>query len=318
MIRVLIHHNEPEPLRDRLLELVLGVEVGLSASYDALIADTTAFGPDVQFHIRFEDKTYPIAAVFDQPSLRWIAVGGVGVDHLGPWDPKAILVTNGAGVATEALAWHVIGSIIALTLKYPTFARRQADHVWSGQSVGHISGKTICVVGLGHIGRDIARMAKALGLTVVGTRANPQPTDNVDRVYAADDLHAALAEADFVAVATPKTERTIGLIDRTAFAAMKPGAMLVDVSRGGVTLAVDLMAALDSGHVAGASLDVFDPEPMPEDHPLWDYENVMITPHSCATFEGWELRSIELFADNLKRYMAGEPVFNVVDPVRGY
>jgi len=317
-MRVLIHHDRPEMLRDRLLELVPGLEVGVSRTYDDLVADTRAFAPEAQFHIRFEDKPYPVEAVFDQPSLDWLAVGGVGVDHLGAWDPDSITVTNGAGVASEALAWHVIGAMIALTLKYPLFARRQVDHVWSWQDVGHVWGKTVCVVGLGHIGRDIARMAKALGLRVVGTRATPQPTEHVDVVFGTDGLHDALAEADYVAVCTPKTRHTVGLIDKATFDAMKRGACLIDVSRGGITVAADLMAALDSGQVAGAALDVFDPEPMPAGHPLWDYENVMITPHSVATFEGWERRAIERFADNVTRRLAGEPLHNIVDPVRGY
>ncbi|MBT5434202.1 MAG: D-2-hydroxyacid dehydrogenase, partial [Rhodospirillaceae bacterium] len=205
-----------------------------------------------------------------------------------------------------------------LTLKYPWFARRQAEHAWAWQDVGHVWGKTVCVVGLGHIGRDIARLCSALGLKVVGTRANPQPTEHVDQVFGADQLHEALALGDYIAVCTPKTSRTIGLIDAEAFAAMKPGAFLIDVSRGGVTLADDLMAALDSDQVAGAALVVFDPEPMPADHPLWDRENVIITPHSTAGFEGWELRALELFAENLAGHLAGKPFFNVVDPVRGY
>ncbi len=318
-MRILIHHDEPEPLKARLLELVPdGIDVAGCDSYAGLPDAMEHFAPDVQFHIRFEDMAYPNAAILGSQSLKWLAVGGVGVDHLDKWDPESLVVTNGAGVASESLAWHVLGSIIALTLSYPHFARRQAEHVWAWQDVGHVWGKTVCVVGLGHIGRDIARLCSSLGLRIVGTRANPQPTANVDQVYGTDQLHEALAQADYVAVATPKTPDTIGLIDAAAFAAMKPGACLIDVSRGGVTLADDLMAALNSGHIAGASLDVFDPEPMPAGHPLWDMPNVMITPHSCATFEGWEMRSLEHFAENLKRHLAGEPLINIVDPVRGY
>jgi len=317
-MRVLIHHNDPELLRARLLELVPGLETACCDSYAALPAAIKAFQPETLFLIRFEEAPYPSDAVFACPTLTWFANGGAGVDHLGHWDPERVVVTNGAGVASEALAWHVLGSIIALTLKYPEFARRQAEHVWAWKDVGHVWGKTVCVVGLGHIGRDIARLCSALGLKVVGTRANPQPTEHVDQVFGADHLHEALALGDYVAVCTPKTSRTIGLIDAAAFAAMKQGACLVDVSRGGVTVADDLVAALDSGRLAGAALDVFDPEPMPADHLLWDRENVIITPHSTAVFVGWEMRAIEHFADNLRAHLAGKPLFNVVDPVRGY
>ena len=164
----------------------------------------------------------------------------------------------------------------------------------------------MCVVGLGHVGRAVARLCKALGLSVVGARVNPRPTECVDRVYGADRLREALAGADYAVVCTPKTRRTAGLIDAGALAAMKPGACLIDVSRGGgVTVADDLIAALRSGHLGGASLDVFDPEPMPADCPLWDMENVLVTPHASATFEGWELRGVEIFAGNLGRRMAG-------------
>ena len=216
------------------------------------------------------------------------------------------------------MAWHVLGSIVALTLKFPHFARQQAARRWSWRPVGTVPGKTVCVVGLGHVGREVARLCKALGLTVVGARANPRPTDRVDRVYGPDELREALAGADYVAVCAPRTPRTTGLIDAAALAAMKPGARLIDVSRGGVVVADDLVAALRSGRLGGAALDVFDPEPMPADCPLWDMENVLVTPHASATFEGWELRGVELFARNLGRRMAGEPLFNVVDPARGY
>ncbi len=317
-MRVLFHHDEAEKVRDRCLELVPEIETALCRAYADLPAALASFAPDAVFHVRFESGPYPTDAVVASPGASWLACSGVGVDHLGEWDPERLTVTNGAGAAAEAMAWHVLGSIIALTLKYPRFAREQAARRWRGRLVGTVPGKTVCVVGLGHVGRAVARLCKALGLSVVGARVNPRPTECVDRVYGADRLREALAGADYAVVCTPKTRRTAGLIDAGALAAMKPGACLIDVSRGGVTVADDLIAALRSGHLGGASLDVFDPEPMPADCPLWDMENVLVTPHASATFEGWELRGVEIFAGNLGRRMAGEPLFNVVDPARGY
>ncbi len=316
-MRVLIHHDRPEPLRERLQSLVPGLEVACCASYPALPAALEAFRPQALFHIRFADGPYPAAAVFACPSLAWVATGGVGVDHLGRWDGGRVTVTNGAGVASEAIAWHVLGAMIALTLRYPLFARQQMRQLWRWQQVGRVRG-SIAIVGLGHIGREIARLCKALGLETAGTRAHPQKTAHVDRVFPAEQLHQALAGADYVAIATPKTGATLGLIDAAAFAAMKKGAFLIDVSRGGVTVADDLVAALESGRLAGAALDVFDPEPMPANHPLWQMENVIVTPHSCAVFAGWEEAALDLFAENARRRLAGQPLRNVVDPARGY
>jgi phosphoglycerate dehydrogenase-like enzyme len=131
-------------------------------------------------------------------------------------------------------------------------------------------------------------------------------------------LHDVLAQADVVVVALPRTARTIGLLDRAAFAATKPGAHLIDVSRGGIVVAAALVEALKSGRIGGAVIDVYDPEPMPGDAELWDMENVIVTPHSSAVYEGWDLDALDIFADNVARSRAGEPLVNVVDPVRGY
>jgi phosphoglycerate dehydrogenase-like enzyme len=127
-----------------------------------------------------------------------------------------------------------------------------------------------------------------------------------------------LAQADVVVVALPRTARTIGLFDRAAFAATKPGAYLIDVSRGGIVEAAALVEALKSGQIGGAVIDVYDPEPMPADAELWDMDNVIVTPHSSAVYAGWELDALDIFADNVARLRSGEPLMNVADPVRGY
>jgi phosphoglycerate dehydrogenase-like enzyme len=174
------------------------------------------------------------------------------------------------------------------------------------------------VIGLGHTGRDVARRAQALGLRVLATRANPAPMAGVERVAGPEALHEVLAEADFVAVCLPLTERTRHAIDRRAIAAMKPGACLVDVSRGGVVDGAALAEALAGGRLGGAMLDVFEPEPLAPDSPFWDLETVIVTPHSSSVYRGWERASAALLCDNLARWQAGEPLVNVVDPARGY
>ena len=176
----------------------------------------------------------------------------------------------------------------------------------------------MAIVGLGHTGEALARKAAALGIKVVGTRARPQPMDHVDHVYGADELHEAIADADVVVICVPRTKDTMGLLDGAALAAMKAGVYLIDVSRGGIVDAAALEHALRSGQVGGAVLDVYDPEPMPADAPLWDMDNVIITPHSSSVFDGWELDAVDIFADNLERHRSGQPLVNVVDPARGY
>ena len=157
-----------------------------------------------------------------------------------------------------------------------------------------------------------------MGLRVVGSRANPRPTDNVDQVYGPDQFHHMLGAADIVVVCVPLIPATRGLIDAKAVAAMAPGAMVIDVSRGGVMLGDALLDGLRSGHIAGAALDVFESEPLPPDSPFWDCDKVIITPHCSSEYDGWERRSAEMFGDNLIRFLAGEPHTNIVDPARGY
>ena len=157
-----------------------------------------------------------------------------------------------------------------------------------------------------------------MGVRVIGVRANPTPTEYVDLVYGFPDLHEALGAADFVVLCLPLTASTRHCIDEAAIAAMKPGAILVDVSRGGVAKGDALVAGLRSGALGGAALDVFETEPLPSDSPFWSLENVIITPHCSSVYEGWERRSAEMFGDNLARRLRGEPLENIVDPLRGY
>jgi phosphoglycerate dehydrogenase-like enzyme len=251
-------------------------------------------------------------------SLTWVSNGGAGVDHLMPWDPERITVTNASGVASHMMAEYVMAGMLALAIGLPAFMRRQMAHRWQFQPVAGVAGKTVAIVGLGRTGRAVARLASALDMRVVGTRAHPADTPHVHQVYPASALHQALGEADFVVVSAPLLASTRHLIDAEAIAAMKAGACLVDVSRGGVVDQTALSEGLRSQRLGGAVLDVFEREPLPGDSPLWDLDNVIITPHCSSVYRGWERRAAEMFCDNLDRWRAGEPLCNVVDPARGY
>ena len=317
-MKLLVHYNHPEIFLDLIKSRFPDLEVHCCRSYAALGADMAALDPEVVYCIKFEDRPYPREALIGHPALEWISVGGAGVDHLAPWNPARLQVTNSAGVASDVMAQYALAAILTLTQRLPFFLHRQVERRWVPREVGSIVGKTVAVIGLGHTGRDVARRAGAAGLRVLGLRARPRPMEGVVRVYGPEALEEVLAEADYVVISVPLTERTRRLIGRRAIAAMKPGAFLIDVSRGGVVDGAALSEALAEGRLGGAMLDVFEREPLPADSPFWDLENVIVTPHSSSVYSGWERNSAAMFCDNLVRWRAGEALDNVVDPARGY
>jgi phosphoglycerate dehydrogenase-like enzyme len=317
--KVLIHHDRPEECLAVIAAHEPALEIHCCRTYGELPAALEAFGPEVIYGVRFAGTpTFPRRAILDSPTARWMAVGGSGTDHLAPWNPTAFTVTNAAGVASASMAQYAIGAILSLTIGFPGFERDRQARRWDQRPIGGIDGKTVTIVGLGKTGCEVARRAKALGLGVVGVRARPRPTPNVDRVYGDADLHAALGAGDYVVLSVPLTASTRGFIDAAAFRAMRPGVILVDVSRGGVIEEAALFDAVGSGHVAGVALDVFEAEPLPPESPFWGLENAILTPHCSSLYDGWEGRSAEIFLDNLVRWRRGEPLENIVDPVRGY
>ena len=318
-MNVVVHSDRPEDFIDLLEGRFPDIAFTCSTDYASLPGVLAEVTPDALYGIRFAGTPgFPRDAILASPGLRWMSVGGSGTDHLAPWDPLVLTVTNAAGVAAPMMAQYALGAALSLTLGFPAFERDRRERRWAAGRIAGIDGKTVAIVGLGHTGEAVARRFKAMGLRVVGSRANPRPTDNVDQVFSPDQLHHMLGAADIVVVCVPLTAATRGLIDAAAIAAMAPGAIVIDVSRGGVTMGDALLDGLDSGHIAGAALDVFEQEPLPPDSPFWDCHNVIVTPHCSSEYDGWERRSAELFGDNLDRFRAGEPLTNIVDPARGY
>ncbi len=319
MTKVLLHNDRTAHLQGWLEEAGSGVEVSTCETHAGMAAALETFKPDVVFSIRFAGEGFPTEALLGPHGPRWLANGGSGTNHLGVWDGTRVTVTNTAGVAADMMAEYILGGFLHFTLDVPGLRADQAARRWdTRRMVRPLSGKTLLIVGLGHTGRSLAARAQAFGMKVLGTRARVQQTAHVDEVFAADDLLEALPCADFVAVATPLLPSTRGLLGQAAFAAMKPGVVIADVSRGGVIDHAALLGALAEGRVAGAALDVFETEPLPESSPLWDQPNVLISPHCSSVHADWEAASFEVFLDNLRRWEAGEPLQNVVDPVRGY
>jgi phosphoglycerate dehydrogenase-like enzyme len=229
-----------------------------------------------------------------------------------------VVVTTASGVYSGPLAEFVMMALLAHVKDLDRLRRDKAEKRWREAHTDTLYGKTLCVVGVGHIGRAVAERVRPFGVRVVGVkrmvREDDEAWDDADELYATRDLRPALQEADYVVVTLPSTPETHRLLDAEAISTMKRGAYFVNVGRGKVIDEEALIEALKSGHLAGAALDVFEEEPLPEESPLWELPNVIVSPHSTDNVPGLtnELQS-ELFRDNLRRYLEGEPLVNELD-----
>lgn len=317
--RVLVHSDVTAPLLESLRAAIPDVEAVGCETYSGLQSLVPQFRPDVVYSVRFDGSAdFPRAVLLGRSGPRWISVGGSGCDHLGRWDPDRVAVTNAAGVAAPMMAEYVLGCFLNFTLDLPGLEQDKAARHWRPRRMTPLRGKTLLIVGLGQTGQAIAARAQAFGMTVLGTRARPAPTENVDEVFAPDALADLWARADMIAVCVPLLDSTRHLVGARAFATMKPTAIIADVSRGGVIDPEALVQAMRTGRIAGAALDVFETEPLPPDSPYWGLERTVLSPHCSAVYEGWDKASFDLFIDNLHRWRRGEPLRNVVDPARGY
>jgi phosphoglycerate dehydrogenase-like enzyme len=289
-------------------------------SYQALIETLEERSPQILLSckIKGDPDPFPADVITKCRSLEWVHVGAAGVDHLGSWDPAALTVTNSSGIHGELMAQYVTAAMIMSTQYYPRYIRQQRARHWERIDCLSLRGRTVVVVGFGSIGQEIGRSAKFFGMRVIGLRRNPGPSDAADEVWGPDRLAQAAGEADYFVLSLPLTRETRGMIDADVIGALKPGAHLINVSRGGIVDETALLQALDGDRVAGAVLDVFETEPLPPDSPFWSHEKVIVTPHSSSDFQGWEGAVAELFCDNMQRFTSGAPLLNVVSPERGY
>jgi phosphoglycerate dehydrogenase-like enzyme len=260
-------------------------------------------------------------------SLLWIHNYSVGMDHCtgaSSAQLQEIVFTNNKRLSGPAIAEHAIAMLLALTHNLPAYGKAQSEANWQrnlsdGVSFGELKGKTLLVVGLGGIGTEIARRAHGLGMRVIATRSSSREGPGfVEYVGLADELHTLAGKADVIANALPLTPQTTGIFNKAFFDAAKPGAIFLSVGRGKSTVTADLIAALETGKLFGAGLDVTDPEPLPKDSPLWRLPNVIITPHVSAAGDDSPQRTMIIAVENLRRYVAGEPLLNVVDMNKGY
>lgn len=315
VVAVLHSPEDPPPGLDRLES-----EAELRPATDAAELSRALRDADVALVTDFRsgglEKAWPQAG-----RLQWVHAASAGVDALlfRGLVESPVTVTNARGVFDEAIAEYVLGAVLAFAKDLPHSVRLQDARRWLHRDTERIAGRRLLVVGAGSIGRAVARLAAAAGLAVSGVARRAREADpDFEAVYGADGLHEALGGADFVVLAAPLTAETHHLFGAGAFAAMRPGARIVNVGRGAVVDTEALVAALAAGRIAGAALDVFEDEPLAPEHPLWDFPQVLITAHMAGDFVGWREALTAQFADNFARWRAGEPLLNVVDKRRGY
>ena len=253
--------------------------------------------------------------------IGWVHVASAGVDRLlFPELVEAdVVVTNSRGVFDQPIAEYVLGLVLAFAKDLPRTWELQGGRSWKHRETQRLAGAGAVVVGSGPIGRGIARLLGAAGMRVslVGrTRRDDDP--DVGVVHASSELRSLLGEADYVVAAAPLTDATRAMFDAEAFAAMRSGARFINVGRGQLVDEDALVAAVRSGSIAGAALDVFTQEPLPDSHPLWTLDGVLVSPHMSGDVIGWHADLSRLFVDNFDRWRSGAPLRNVVDKRRGY
>ncbi|MGI9221857.1 MAG: D-2-hydroxyacid dehydrogenase [Woeseiaceae bacterium] len=261
------------------------------------------------------------------PRLMWVQFPGAGAERCLQTDKIVageVVLTNMQKMSSPMIGEHAVAMVLALARSLPEFIGHMPAGDWrrwddkTGSGMQSVHGKTMLVAGLGGIGTEAARRGAALGMRVIGTRrSSREGPDFVDYVGLSDELFELAAKADFIINALPLTSETEALFDGKFFAAAKAGAHYISVGRGKTTVTDDLVEALQSGHIAGAGLDVTDPEPLPSDHPLWQMPNVIITPHTAGRGAD-SSRHETLMRENVRRFVAGDALLNVVDPEAGY
>lgn len=256
----------------------------------------------------------------DAHRLRLIQIMGSGVERL--WPAKGlraeVQIASARGIHLPEMRDHALALLLAFERGLPALAAQQRERRWERRPTGSLHGKTVVVLGLGEVGQSVAAACAALGMHVIGVRAHPRPTPHVREVHGPEALLAVLGRANYVVVLLPLTEETRGLVGVRALSAMRPDAVLVHLSRGGIVDERALVQALRLGALRGAALDVFESEPLPRDSLLWDAPNVLVTPHVAGWVEGYVERVLELFLENLERVERGEPPRTRVDPSQGY
>src|SRR5947209_5549049 len=326
-ILIVVHHRldlwqVPAWFGERLRKEFAHLEFAQRDSYEG-----------IEEHLRDSEIIFTISLRPEQfahtRKLRWIHAASAAVHQLlFPELVKSdVVITNSSEVHGPVVAEHVIALIFALAKKIPLASLWQRKKLWGqaaiwteGPRPREVAGATLGLIGVGSIGRNVTKKAAALGMRVIAAREHPEKgrPEGVDKILASSNLDELLAESDYVVLAAPLTGATKGLMDAAHLAKMKPDSYLINVGRGPQVDDVALVDTLRNKRIAGAALDVFQQEPLPSNSPLWDLENLLITPHTAGLTDKLWQRHYELFSDNLRRYLSAQPLRFVVDKQKGY
>jgi len=324
---IVVHHrfglwNVPAWFGEKLTREFPQLQIVLRNSYDGVEADLR--DAEIIFTISLRPEQFALAR-----KLRWIHAPTAAVHQFlfAELINSEVVLTNSTEVHGPVVAEHVIALIFALARKIPQAAVLQQRHVWGQEAIWNdgprpreLAGATLGLIGVGSIGRRVAKMASALGMRVIAVREHVEKGNpkGVEAVFPPSALEDVLSQSDYLVLAAPLTDTTRGLINAARLAAMKPDSYLINVGRGPQVDEVALAEALHARRIAGAALDVFEREPLPADSPLWGIDNLLITPHTAGLTEKLWHRHYDLFSGNLRRYLSGQPLRFVVDKRKGY
>ena len=273
---------------------------------------------EVLLAFKFAGRVFPRESVLRLPKVAWVQLASAGSDHMLPFNPERLTVTNASGIHGATMAEYVIGMLIHGMWDFRRLERQRTERRWLRYEVPSLSGLTMAIVGGGQVGQRIAERARAFGMKTHGVRRGGAPSKAFDETRGPDGLQDVLETADVVVLALPLTPETRGMFGERVLGWIKPGAWLVNVSRGGIVVEEALLPRLQDGRLGGGILDVFATEPLPAESAFWDLPNVMVTPHIASEFMGWPRAVAQLFLENLERFRRGATLHNVVDPALGY
>lgn len=324
----------------KLIDRIRAVSSALAVSQMDLAQKSWPKGQSTTAEVIYTYGTSYLPPLELAPKLRWVQFHSAGVDRVLESDiwHSDILITSTSGIHGPNMGQYVIAQMLAWANRVPAWIATQRSGKWPKERWNkflpdELRGQTIGILGYGSIGREVARLAKAFGMTVLASKRNvrdikdhgytipgagdPQG-DMADRLYPAAAARSMVAECDYVIVTLPLTPATRHLVDEKMLRAMKSSAILVNVGRGAIVDEAALIKALKKGWIAGAGLDVFETEPLPAESPLWKMDNVLLSPHVSGFTDHYDDRAVDLFCANLSRYLAGETLINLVDRQTGY
>jgi phosphoglycerate dehydrogenase-like enzyme len=260
------------------------------------------------------DRKLPDDMLERGKGLEWVHVQSHGFYKALTPELKAhqATVTNARGAHPESVSEHIFGMLFGLVRHLREYARLQQEHRWERITMDTLFEKTLCIVGVGNIGSAVARRAKGFGMQVIGVDIVPVVCEALDELVGPREMDAAIARSDIVAICVPYTDETAGMFSRRRLQLLKPGAYLINIARGGIVDEEALLEMLQQGRISGAGFDVFETEPLPPESPLWDAPNLILLPHSASQTELSRRKLKEITMENIRRFLAGEPLLNVV------